>query len=180
MKELKLFTIQYIGLKEGEHKFDHTIDQSFFDHFEFDDFNTIAATIQVKLIKKATLLEFYFELGGSINVNCDLTNEPYDQKLEGLYNLVVKFGQEYNDDHEEILILPFGEYEINIAQYVYELIVLSIPSKRVHPGIADGSLKSDILEKLKEFSPEHQMEQKNDSDETDPRWDELKKLLTDK
>ena len=29
------------------------------------------------------------------------------------------------------------------------MIVLSVPQKKVHPGIAEGTLKSEILEKLK-------------------------------
>ena len=176
MKGLKLFTIQYVGLKEGEHQFDYDINQSFFDHFDFDDFNNIDAAISLNFVKKSTLMELHFVLSGIINVNCDLTNEPYNEPLEGVFDLVVKFGQNYNDENEEILILPYGEYEINVAQYIYELIVLSIPSKRVHPGIKDGTLKSDILDRLNDLSSSSPIEK----DETDPRWDKLKKLLTEK
>jgi uncharacterized metal-binding protein YceD (DUF177 family) len=42
------------------------------------------------------------------------------------------FGDQFNNDNEELLILPFGEFEI-IAQYIYEMIVLSVPLRRVHP-----------------------------------------------
>ena len=77
-----------------------------------------------------------------------------------------------------MLILPHGSYQVNIQQYIYESIVLALPSKRIHPGVKDGTLKSDILEKLEELSPKG----KDISEETDidPRWDNLKKLLTDK
>jgi uncharacterized metal-binding protein YceD (DUF177 family) len=30
---------------------------------------------------------------------------------------------------------------IDIAQYIYEMIALSVPLRRVHPGVQDGSLK---------------------------------------
>jgi uncharacterized metal-binding protein YceD (DUF177 family) len=89
---------------------------------------------------------------------------------------VVKFGEHYDDDNDEVLILPHGEHQLNVAQYIYEMMVLAVPSKKVHPGIEDGTLKSDILEKLDELSPEN----KKEIEETDPRWDELKKLLIDK
>ena len=49
----------------------------------------------------------------------------------------------------------------------------------IHPGIKDGSLKSEILEKLEELSPKT-LDEKENSEEIDPRWDKLKKLLTDK
>ncbi len=179
MKELKLYTIQYVGLKEGEHTFEYTIKKSFFDLFDYDDFNDANVNVTLLLTKKTTFMEFDFHISGVVNVNCDVTNEPYDQPVEGSYELVVKFGQEFNDDIEDILILPYGEYEINVAQYIYELIVLSLPNKRVHPGVADGTLKSDILEKLEELSIPDQRT-KEEKEETDPRWDSLKKLLTDK
>ena len=103
--------------------------------------------------KKTTLLELHFQILGDVNVNCDITNEPYNQEIKGDFDLVVKFGDEYNDDFEDIVILPHGEYEINVAQYIYELIILSMPAKRIHPGVEDGTLNSDILEKLEELSP---------------------------
>jgi uncharacterized metal-binding protein YceD (DUF177 family) len=55
---------------------------------------------------------------------------------------------------------------------------LSVPTKRVHPGVKDGSLKSDILKKLEELSPKAEKEKKEE--EIDPRWNILKKLITDK
>ena len=93
--------------------------------------------------------------------------------------LKVKFGEEYNDENEEILIIPHAEYELNVSQYIYELIVLAVPQKRVHPGVLDGTLDSEILDKLEELSPKHS-EDKDNNEEIDPRWNTLKKLLTDK
>ena len=178
MKQLKEFTIKFVGLKLGEHCFEYQIDNKFFEHFEYDEFNDASINAKVRLNKKTTLLEFSFEISGSVNVNCDLTNEPFNQEIQNQFNLVVNFGEEYNDENDEILIIPHGEYEVNISQYLYELIVLSVPSKRIHPGVKDGTLKSDILEKLEELSP--QGKEENELEEIDPRWNILKKLLTDK
>jgi uncharacterized metal-binding protein YceD (DUF177 family) len=108
-----------------------------------------------------------------------VSNEPYNQYIKDRFNLVVKFGDAYNDDNEDILIVPHGEYEINVAQYIYELIVLAVPAKRIHPGVEDGTLQSDILSKLEELSPGEDNETKS-PEEIDPRWNNLKKLLTDK
>ena len=94
-------------------------------------------------------------------------------------DLVVKFGDEYNDEDTDILIVPHGTYEINVQQFIYESIVLAVPIKRLHPGVEDGSLDSDILKKLEELSPKLK-EVKEKEEETDPRWNTLKKLLTDK
>ncbi|MFC4722780.1 YceD family protein [Geojedonia litorea] len=180
MKPLKEFTIPFIGLKLDKHHFDYQIDKTFFEHFEYDDFNDVSVKTELVFEKKTTLLELHFKISGSVNVNCDISNEPYNQNVIGTFDLVVKFGDSYNDEHDDILIVPHGEYEINIAQYIYELIILSVPAKRIHPGVENGTLKSEILQKLEELSPKDLEEKEKSSEDIDPRWNTLKKLLTDK
>ena len=179
MKPLKDYTIQFVGLKLGKHHFDYQIGIEFFEHFEYDEFNAVNINVDLLFDKKSTFLELNFKVKGVVNVNCDTTNEPYDQAVKGEFDLVVKFGEQYNDENEDILIIPHGEYEINVAQYIYELVILSMPTKCVHPGIADGTLQSDILKKLEELSPKG-LEEKEKTEDIDPRWNTLKKLLTDK
>ncbi len=180
MKPLKAYDIQFVGLKLGKHIYDYEINQTFFEYFEFDEFNTINVNLNIHLEKKTTLLELNFSGNGSVNLNCDVSNEPYDQLINFNFNLVVKFGQEYNNENDSILIIPHGSYEINIAQYIYELIVLSIPQKRIHPGVEDGTLNSEILRKLEDLSPNADLKDESSSSDVDPRWNKLKKLLTDK
>lgn len=179
MKPLKEFTIPFVGLKIGKHHFEYKIEKTFFEYFEYEEFNDVNVNVDLVLDKKTTLLELNFKISGFVNVNCDLTNEPFNQTIKNEFDLVVKFGDEYNDEFIDILIVPHGTYEINIQQYIYELIVLAVPIKRVHPGVKDGTLDSDILKKLEELSPKLK-EEKETEEETDPRWNTLKKLLTDK
>lgn len=182
MKKLAAFLIPFVGLKQGKHEFEYLIDREFFEHFEYDDFNSANIKIDLLFEKKSTIMELTFKAAGAVNVNCDLTNEPYDQPIDAELTLVVKFGDSFNDDNEELLILPHSEYQLNVAQYIYELIVLSVPLKRVHPGVLDGTLKSEVLEKLEELSPkeDQDIEENDNGEEIDPRWNKLKKLLNDK
>ena len=122
------------------------------------------------------MLELSFKHSGTVNVPCDLSNENFDLPIKGKLDLIVKFGEAYNDENDEMLILPHGEFQVDVAQYIYEMIVLSVPSKRVHPGIKDGSIAADIVNKLEELAPKEE----HKAEDNDPRWDELKKLLTDK
>ena len=108
MKPLKAFEVQFVGLKLGEHIFEYDIDNTFFEHFEYDEFNDVQLKVTLILQKKTTLLELDFEVNGVINLNCDLTNEPFNQPISSKFSLIVKFGSEYNDDNEEILIIPHG------------------------------------------------------------------------
>ncbi len=161
----------------GAHTFEYQIDNTFFESFEYVEFNAADIVVKVDFNKTSTVMELEMKARGTVNVACDLTNEPFDQEVTASLPLVVKFGDDYNDEDDEILVIPHGEHQVNIAQYVYEMLVLAVPQKRVHPGVKDGSLKSEALKKLRELQPK---ESKTDKDNTDPRWDALKDLLTDK
>ncbi|MGJ8665294.1 MAG: YceD family protein [Patiriisocius sp.] len=180
MRDLKEYTIPFIGLKLGEHHFDFIVTNKFFEHFEYDEFIDADIKLDVFLNKKTTLLEFTLDFKGNVGVHCDVTNEPFQQPIQGNYHFIVKFGDEFNDENEDLLIIPHGSYEVNIQQFVYESIILNLPTRRIHPGIEDGTLKSDILDKLEELSPKAQKEDTETREGTDPRWDSLKKLLNDK
>mgnify|MGYP005988684833 CR=1 FL=1 len=178
MKDIKEFNIPFVGLKEGSHLFQYQIEEKFFEAFQFDEFNETNLKADLIFVKKSTLFELSFTINGTVNLPCDTTGEPFDLAINGTLDLIVKFGPEYNDEHDEILILPHEVYEINVAQYIYELIVLSVPSKRIHPDVLNGTMKSDALDRLNELriNEEKTVEQTS----ADPRWDKLKDLLTDK
>ncbi|SDR87713.1 Uncharacterized metal-binding protein YceD, DUF177 family [Gillisia sp. Hel1_33_143] len=182
MRKLAAFSIPFVGLKPGKHEFEYQLNKEFFEDFEYEEFNSVNLKVDLLFDKTPTMMELNFHAEGVVNVNCDLTNEPYDQPINGDLRLVVKFGDEFNDDNEEILILPHGEYQINVAQYIYELVVLSVPLKRIHPGVADGSLESEVLKKLEELSPKEakDIDENENGEDIDPRWNKLKNLLNDK
>ena len=179
MKKINAYLIQFSGLKQGKHQFEFQIDNSFFEHFDFTDFNHANVLISLVLDKKSTMLELSFNHKGIVNVPCDLSGENFDLPIKGKLNLLVKFGEEFNNENDEFLILPHGEFQVDVSQYIYEMIVLSIPAKRIHPGIKDGTLQTDTLATLEKLAPKIK-EEKEDIKDIDPRWAALKKLLTDK
>lgn len=181
MKELTQFKIPIPGLKQGRHQFLYDIDKAFFTYFDYDEFWDSIIKLDVELIKSSTSLAIKLHIEGEVGVQCYVTNESYMQPVEDTYEFVVRYGEEYNDDQENILIIPHGSIEVDIKQYVYETILLSVPARLVHPGIEDGTLQSDIKDILDELRVDAPSEEKEDSeDDIDPRWAELKKLLTDK
>lgn len=180
MSKTKEYVIPFVGLKLGKHKFEYQISNAFFEIFDYNEFQNSDIKVNVVLDKQSNLLELNFKHEGTINVPCDLTSEDFDLPIKGKLKLIVRFGETFNNDNEELLILPFGEFEIDIAQYIYEMIILSIPLKRIHPGIKDGSLNTEALTKLKELTIKEQKKEKKEEENIDPRWDKLKQLLTDK
>lgn len=184
MKDLKEFDISFIGLKEGIHQFEYTIDKKFFDFFNYDEFYDSNVKVVVSFLKNTTIFELDFAFSGWVEVACDVTTELFHQPIEADIHLIVKFGDEYNDENEELLIIPHSENKMNVAQYIYEAIVLAVPIKRIHPGVIDGSLHSEVLEKLKEFEikdeDQEEEQQENKTKENDPRWNKLKNIQIEK
>ena len=173
MKDLKEFNIPFVGLKEGKHLFQYKVDNTFFELYDYNEFEKSSINVTLEFVKKSTLFELGFTASGTVNVPCDVTNEYFDLEITATLPLVVKFGQEYNDENEEILILPHEVYQFSVAQFIYEMIVLGIPNKRVHPKVLDGTMETEALEQL-------EVKKEKTVETTDPRWDKLKNLITEK
>jgi uncharacterized metal-binding protein YceD (DUF177 family) len=173
MKDLKEFNIPFVGLKEGKHLFQYKVDNTFFELYNYNEFEKSSINVTLEFVKKSTLFELQFTASGIVNVPCDVTNEYFDLEITATLPLVVKFGQEYNDENEEILILPHEVYQFSVAQFIYEMIVLGIPNKRVHPKVLDGTMEIEALEQL-------EIKEEKTVETTDPRWDKLKNLITEK
>ena len=180
MKKLNEYLIPFVGLKLGKHQFEYQINKTFFDYFEYDDFESADIKVELVLEKKSLMLELHFKHKGTVHVPCDLTGEMFDLPIKGNMRVVVQFGETFNNENEELLILPHGVHQVDISQYIYEMIALSVPLKRVHPGVKDGTFQSEALDKLNELKVTEVKEEVEEEKEIDPRWDKLKQLLTDK
>jgi len=177
MKDLKNFDISFVGLKDGTYQFEYIIKKEFFDFFNYDEFSNSKVTVKLSFLKKATMFELSFNFNGWVEVLCDVSGEIFQQPINSAMNLIVKFGDEFNDENEDLLIIPHSDYKLNVSQYIYEAIILTVPIKRIHPGVNDGSLNSEVLNKLKELEIK---DQEDSNEEIDPRWNKLKNILIEK
>ena len=127
---------------------------------------------KLELEKQSTLLNLKFSFNGEIEVQCDVSMESFDLNWRLNMQLVVKFKDDIISTDDKVIFMPAGSHSIDVSHLIYESIILAVPQKKVHPGIENGSLKSEIVEKLEELKPK-----KNFNEKTDPRWDKLKDLL---
>lgn len=179
MEKFRYYNVSFSGLNLGQHDFEFHITQPFFDLFEFEqDFQKPDLKLKLILDKKNNFLELSFKLKGNVEINCDLTNEPFNQKVKGEANVIVKFGDDYDYSDDEVWVIPQGEHSVNIAQMIYEMTLLALPLKRIHPDVENGKMHSEMLDLLNQYSIENEENQKESSneEETDPRWEQLKKL----
>ena len=172
MKSLSPYLIKFSGLKEGTHLFNYELGNKFFKNFDYYDFLDAKLFARLDLEKQPTLLNLKFSFNGEIKGQCDVSMESFDLKLETEHAVVVKFKDDIISTDDKVIFMPVGSHSIDVSHLIYESIILAVPQKKVHPGIENGSLKSEIVEKLEELRPK-----KNFNEKTDPRWDKLKDLL---
>ena len=165
------YDLLFSGLKEGEHKYNYKIGDTFLKNFGFNELSQVNIKVNSIFIKKNTLMELHLSGKGSYILTCDISNELFPYHVDSQLNLIIKFGEKYNDDDDQYVIIPHNSYKFNIAKSIYEMIVLSIPQKRIHPKVLDGSLNSKTLKILNKLSPGSK------KTELDPRWNKLKDYL---
>ncbi len=181
MEKFRYYNVSFAGLSLGKHDFEFHVTQPFFDLFEFEqDFHNPDLKVQLVLDKKNNFLELEFTLSGTVELNCDLTNELYHQELNGKSEIIVKFGEEFDNSDDEVWVIPHGEHQVNIAQVIYEMTLLSLPVKRIHPDVESGKSHSEMLDLLKKYSIQDDNEEadheNSNEEEIDPRWESLKQL----
>lgn len=182
MEKFRYYNVAFTGLTLGQHDFEFEITQSFFDLFEFDqDFRNPKINLQLTLDKKNNFLELFFTLKGTVELDCDLSGETFTQEIQNKATIIVKFSEEHDYSDDEIWVIPHGEHAVNIAQMIYEMTLLAIPIKRIHPGVESGEIKSEVLDLLDKYSLVEESEETDEQEEIneediDPRWEQLKKL----
>lgn len=173
MDKYRNYEISFSGLKNGKHEFEFIIHQEFFDLFEAEkEFSNTKLVSNVLLDKHSTFLEFEISVAGTIDLICDISNEEFSHPIEHKINFLVKFGEEYDDSNEEIITIPHHYSEFNIAQIIFEAVMLSVPMKKLSPQLSENKEYQTLLE---QYSPQIK-EEKNEDKAIDPRWAALHQL----
>ena len=167
-----LFAIPVIGMKEGCHQYDFELDNEFFAQFEDPETEEGSLVAHIEADKVSTHIDLLIRISGVVSLMCDRCLGKFSRNLECENRLLLKFGEDIDNEDPDIITMPADEHEIDLKQILYEYIVLSLPIRRVHPDDQHGRSTCDpeMLAKLKEHII-------SGGNETDPRWDELKKLM---
>ena len=165
--------IPFKGLKDGWHNFVFKIDNKFFESLEYSEIKEGNLTLDIKLYKSShhLLLEYY--ANGFINISCDRCLDYFDLKFENSGKFYVKFSNENEDSDEECITISSNAEIVDFTHYIYESLILGLPSQRLHPLNAKGksTCNKEMLQKLKQFYT-----QKKRNKEIDTRWEKLKEI----
>ncbi|MDR2955851.1 MAG: DUF177 domain-containing protein [Prevotella sp.] len=182
MGKFSLYNIPLRGLAEGKHQFEYDLDNQFFSLIDDGTADVKKGKLKVILSLKKTSVTFElgFDIKGNVSVPCDRCLDDISIDVDTQNKLIVKFGKEYSEESDEIVIIPEDDGAINIAWFLYEFIVLSLPSKRVHPpGTCNRAMSSKLNKHKVKDSGEDTDDDFDEDLESEDSWDSLKDTPAD-
>lgn len=171
MRKNNEYIIPFSGLNLGKHVFEVSLDNKFFeDLFEFGILSG-AGGATIVLDKKETMMLVEFTLHANLRAACARCNDPMELSLNESLSLIYKFGLIDSDD-ETLIVLHPDSYQIDVFQPLFELAVVSIPSRLVH---LEKDCDQETVKWLKQKESKKSKKEDNNI-EPDPRWGALKNL----
>lgn len=171
------YEIAFVGLKPGDHHYSYEIDDHFFEGFKQQDFTNCKANVKLMLDKKIGFILLKFDVDGSVELICDRCGNNLRVQLWDEFNVVVKIVEnpaEMNEQEEDpdVIYIGRGESHLNIGDWIYEFINLSIPMQRMckENEMGGSQCNLEVLEKLKK------MEEGAKTPESNFIWKDLDKF----
>lgn len=150
------YSIAFKGLKTGCYHYDFQVRGDFFRAFECSEIKDGDCRVEVDMHRADSALTFDVDIRGAVTVECDRCLEDCSLPVEYSGQLAVKFSDEIDDYDGEVMWINPGESEVNLAQYIYESVELSLPYQRVHPEDEEGrpTCDPDMLGRFRIVSEE--------------------------
>ena len=164
MEQIALYKIAYKGLKSGSYDFDFQVDDALFEAYDRAEIKGGSCQAHVEMKRSDTMLELNVTIEGEVICECDrcLEDCPIAVDYEG--DLVVKFSDEIDDYDGDVMWISPSEDFLDLTQYIYESIVLSLPYRRVHE---EGGCNPEMLASFQQISEEELEELEAQAEEAD-------------
>ena len=151
MEQIGLYKIAYKGLKVGSYDFDFKVDNALFEAYETEEIKGGDCVVRVKLNRSEAMLELNVTIEGEVICECDRCLEDCPIAIDYDGDLVVKFSEETDFYDGDVMWISPSEDMLDLTQYIYESIVLSLPYSRVHK---EGECNPEMLASFQEISEE--------------------------
>jgi len=177
MSRRRDFEIAFVGLKPGVHEFNYSIDDRFFEAYQQQDFRNCKAHVKLLLDRKSSFMLLRFEVGGKLETTCDRCNSNLPLELWDEFSITVKMVEEpelmnEQEDDPDVYYISRGESHIDIADWVYEFVNLSIPMQKTcsYENMDGPHCNRSAMDMLKKLGTEENEKKEN------PIWKGLEKF----
>jgi len=175
---LQAYDINIVGLDNKRYEYDFVSDDPFFAALDQELIEKGSVRTHLVLDKSETMIRLDFHIQGTVEQVCDRSLDSYDEPVDTRHMLLLKFADHNEELTDEIELIDRNTVTVNVAQYIFEFISLSLPMKKLHPRFRDEEQDEDTNTdngKVIYRSDPDASDDENQSG-TDPRWDALRKL----
>ena len=151
MEVAQRYSIAWKGLKNGRHDFRFEVDKALFEAFESTEIKDGRCEVSVGVDRSEKQLTLDVGITGHVVVECDRCLEDCRIPVDYDGRLLVRFSDEEREYDGDVLWLSPVEDEVDLMQYIYESIVLSLPYQRVHP---EGECNPEMMRRFRIVSGE--------------------------
>lgn len=121
----------------------------------------------VVCLSAGAVYKFRIHSIGTVIVPCDRCLSDLELRIETADDLNVKLGDEYADDGD-CVIVPESEGYLDLAQFIYEFIALSMPMTCCHePGNCDDTMMHELSRHQSTRSGYEDAEREDSADQCD-------------
>lgn len=173
VKSMTEYVVRFSELKEDKETFEFVLGDSFFKVFQSSEWENGRITAIVLVQKRHDGITIDIELNGDVKVYCDRCLDVFSYRIETSDRLFVKYGQADEEIDDNVVIVSRDDNQIDLSHFLFEYLVLSLPITKAHPENEDGSSDCDV--KMMERLSSHIVSEETEN--IDPRWDDLKKLF---
>ncbi|MBP6066076.1 DUF177 domain-containing protein [Bacteroides sp.] len=190
MGKFDKYKINLKGMQADLVTYEFALDNLYFSDIDAPEIQKGKVNVVLTVKNTTHAFEFTFQTDGVVWVPCDRCLDEMELPVTSTDKLMVKFGQTFAEEGDNLVIIPEDEGAINVAWFIYEFIALTIPMKHVHaPGKCNKAMTSKLSKHLRNdsndedgdesaYEPETGVTVEEDTEEhIDPRWNELKKIL---
>lgn len=186
MGKFTAYKVPLASLPHGIHKFEYQLGKQFFTDMENTDIHDADIKVELTVNYKSDLYQMDFAVSGTYTLICDRCLDDLVMPVDTTYSLGVKYGEDYNDDSDELLIIPSSDTYLNVAYMIHDTVALTIPIKHVHPQGKCNRQMCDLLKKHRALSADSEEYYGDDlsGDDSgeqpiDSRWAALKNFTPD-
>lgn len=164
-RELSKYDILIHGLEDKNHEYEFEGADAFFQEFEQDIVEGGRFKVNVLLEKSTALIRLNLDITSQLRLQCDRSLDIFEEEFRSNEMHIFKFGSSAAEVSDDLEVIPFGTHKINIANLLFDYILLQVPMKKLHPRFRteDTPEEGTMVYKDPELSEEKEQIQ-------DPRW----------
>lgn len=145
-ESLNSIIIPIKGLAPGKYTYDFEVNEDFFLDFGNSQIKDADCKVRLEAERNSTFLGIDCTISGVVVVECDRCLEDLEIPIDVAKSLSVKFAKEAEvSEDDDIMIVEEGQAQIDLKQFVYDYICLTMPLQKVHE---EGKCNPEMIGRL--------------------------------